>query len=170
MLRTVVFALVLTLCLVACSTQPSPMVWLSKDFTMTNYTSFEIQPAENLTESFLQPEILHFLTVALKEEFAMKDLQLYDSQHDDNKALTVKSEIWAYKINTTPSSRRLNKTVYALCILRIHLFDKESDNFLAEIFTVNQIIFGYGLLEPKTPEEVLKKSAATVAKELAKMM
>jgi len=58
----------------------------------------------------------------------------------------------------------------AVCILRTRLFQKSSGAPVAEIVTVNEIDVGQGLFEPKSPEYVLKKSAAAAAKEVARMM
>lgn len=169
-LRSGVFTLLFTFFLLGCSSTTKPLVWKAEDVAISDFKAFEIQPVLNATDKYIDQEILSILTEYLKEQFEVKNLQLIDPTQTKSEVLTVQSEILVYEVKLFMSPAPPLKNMMALCILRTRLVQKSSSNVVAEIVTVNKINVGQGLFEPKSPEYVLKKSAAAVAKEVAKMM
>ena len=168
--RKGVIALLVVCFLLGCTSTTKPLVWKAKDFTFSNSMAFEILPVLNATGRNIEPEALYFLTVHLNEQFRVNNLQPNDLPHTKSEVLTVQSEILVFKINLFASPAPPQKNMTAVCILRTRLFQKSSVDPVAEIVTVNEIDVGQGLFEPKSPEYVLKKSAAAAAKEVARMM
>lgn len=105
-LRTGVITLLFTFCLLGCTSTTKPLVWKARDVAITDFKAFEIQPVINATGKNIQnargkniePEILSSLTVYLKEQFEVKNLQLIDSLQTESEVLTVQSEILVYEI------------------------------------------------------------------------
>ena len=169
-LRSGIFTLLFTFFLLGCSSTTKPLVWKAEDVALSDFTVFEIQPVLNATDKYIDQGILSILTVYLKEQFEVKNLHLIDPTLTKSKVLGVQSEILVYEVKLFMSPAPPAKNMTALCVLRTRLFQQSSGNVVAEIITVNKSNVGQGLFEPKSPEYVLKKSAAAVAKEVAKMM
>jgi len=169
-LRAGLIALVFMLCLSGCSTTKKSTVWKSDDIDFSDFKAFDIQPVSNATGHFLSPEILSSLKANLKKEFEVKNLSLSKSRHAESDLLTVQSEILKYKFQFFKGPPPPSGDIVGLCIVRTQLLKMPSNHIVAEIITVNQIDVGRGMLEPKKPESLLQDVAATIVREIAKMM
>lgn len=169
-MRRLIIAFLLICCSSGCTSASKPLVWKSKKFTADSYTIYEIQQVSNATGTFIKREVLSFLTESLKDQFTSKNLQLLDSQQSINEVLIVRSEILKYKFQFFTGPPPPSGDTTGLCILRTRLFQKSSDEIVAEIVTVKKVDVGQGILEPDDYEDILRESAAAVALEVAKMM
>jgi len=171
-LRTGIIALLVTLCLSGCSAT-KPVIWKARDVSFSHFRSFEIHPVANATDKIVKNDVMTFLTVFLKEQFQVHNLQLADSRLNKSEVLIVQSDILVYEahklvntsqsfINTTGAARK------AQCSLRTRLVDKSTNNLVAVILTVNEVAIG--TIGYETHEWILKESAAAVAKEVARII
>jgi hypothetical protein len=169
-LRAGLIAIFFILCLSGCSTTKKSTAWKSDDVAFSDFKAFDIQPVSNATGHFLSPEILSSLSANLKEEFEIKKLPLSDSRYTEIEILAVQSEILKYKFQFFKGPPPPSGDIVGLCIVRTRLLQMPSSHIVAEVITVNQIDVGRGVLEPKNPESLLQDAAATIAREVAKML
>jgi hypothetical protein len=171
-LRTGIIALLFTLCLFGCSTT-KPIVWKAQDISFTDFKAFEIRPVFNATGKSVKQDILSFLTASLKEEFELQNLQLADATQPTSRVLVVQSDILVYTTSKQVTGKQVATASggaywLAQCSLLTRLINKSTSNVVARISTTNE--FGVKLREYENHERILKKSAATVATEVAKLM
>jgi len=172
-LRTGIIALLFTLCLSGCSTT-KPIVWKAQDITFTDFKAFEIRPVFNATGTSVKQDILSFLTASLKEQFELQNLQLSDATQTKSRVLVVQSDILVFTTHKQVTGKQVataSSSTYkiAQCSLLTRLINKSTNNVVARISTINE--FGVKLQQyEKTHKMILKKSAETVAKEVAQIM
>jgi len=172
-LRTGIIALLFTLCLFGCSAT-KPIVWKSQDITFTDFKAFEIRPVFNATGKSVKQDILSFLTASLKEQFELQNLQLTDAAQPTSRVLVVQTDILVYTTSKQVTGKQVATASggayrIAQCSLLARLINKSTSTVVARISTINE--FGLKLQqEYKTHEKILEKSAATVAKEVARIM
>ncbi|MCW8858232.1 MAG: hypothetical protein OQK97_00820 [Deltaproteobacteria bacterium] len=170
MLRTAIIAFLSILCLSGCSSTTKSLTWTSSNVVISDFKAFDIQPVSNATGGTISEEVLSSLTQLLRYRFKVENLQLTDSRPTGIDSLTVQSEVLEYKFQyfTGPPPSSGNKS--GLCIVRTRLLQKPANSPVAEIITFYKVDVGQGMLEPKTPEYLLKEVATTIAQEVAKMM
>jgi hypothetical protein len=169
-LRTGIIAFSLIFFLFGCTSPTKSTAWKSDDVVFSDFKSFDVQPVANATGHFLSPEILSSLRANIMEEFEVKNIPLSNSRHAGSDVLAVQSEVLKYKFQFWTGPPPPSGDILGLCIVRTRLMQMPSSHIVAEVITVNQIDVGRGLLEPNKPESLLQESAATIAKEIAKML
>jgi len=170
MLRTAVIVFLSLLCFAGCSSTTKSLTWKSNNIAISNFKSFAIQPVSNATGGVLSEEVLSSLTLLLRDRFNAENLQLADSRTSVSDSLAVQSEILEYKFQYFTGPPPPSGTTSGLCIVRTQLLQKPANIPMAEIITFNKMDVGQGMLELKEPGELLRKSAATIAKEVAGLM
>ena len=169
MTRVVLIVLFFSLCLFGCSSTTKPVVWKSGDIIFSDFQYFDVQPVANATGHTVMQNIPIFLTDSLKQQFVARNLQLVDGQQIGNEVLIVQSEILKYKFQFWTGPPPPSGDIIGLCILRTHLIQKTTGLIIGEIITTNQVNVGRGMLEAKSPDSLLRESAAQIASEVAKM-
>ncbi len=169
MLRVTFIALFISLCLLGCSSTTNPLAWKSNNVDFSEFQNFDIQLVANATGHAVMQDILTFLTGSLKQQFLARDLQLVDGRQTENQVLVVQSEMLKYKFQFFTGPPPPSRDIIGLCILRTRLIQKTTGLIVGEIITTNRVDVGRGMLEPKTPDSLLRESAAQIAREVAKM-
>ena len=167
--RVTLIILLFTLCLLGCSSTTKPVVWTSSDIVFADFQFFDIQPVINATGHKVMQDTLTFLHDSLKKQFMARNLQIIDGRQTGDDVLVVQTEILNYKFQFFTGPPPPSRNIIGRCILRTQLIDKTTDQIVGEIITTNQVDVGRGMLEHKTPDSLLRRSAAQIATELAKM-
>ena len=167
--RASFITLLFCLCLFGCSSSPGPVVWKSDHVIFSDFQFFHIQPVINATGHNVMQDTLTFLHDSLKQQFMARNLQIIDGRQTGNVVLVVQTEILKYKFQFFSGPPPPSRNIIGRCILRTQLIDKTTDQIVGEIITTNQVDVGRGMLEHKTPDSLLRRSAAQIATELAKM-
>jgi hypothetical protein len=173
-LRTGFIALLFTFCLSGCTTI-KPQVWKAQDVSFTNFEAFEIKSSFNATGKSFDQDYLTFLTAYLKKQFKEQNLELNDTPQTKSGILIVETAILVLETEEHSSassglqSSWIGKKGKVLCSLSTRLIEKSTSQVVARISTTKAAGQGiYSRLDIK--ESVLKESAASIAKEVAKLM
>ena len=167
--RVTLIILLFTLCLLGCSSTTKPVVWTSSDIVFADFQFFDIQPVINATGHKVMQDTLTFLHDSLKKQFMARNLQIIDGRQTGDDVLVVQTEILNYKFQFFTGPPPPSRNIIGRCILRTRLIEKTTGQIVGEIITTNQVDVGRGMLESKSPDSLLRGSAAQVATELAKM-
>jgi len=154
------------LCLYGCSHTNKPVAWKSDK---VDFQLFDIQPVINATGHNVMQDTLTFLHDSIKQQFKARNLQIIDGRQNGNDVVVVQTEILTYKFQNFTGPPPPSRNIIGLCILRTRLIDKATVQIVGEIITTEKVDVGRGMLEHKTPDSLLRKSAAQIATELAKM-
>lgn len=165
--RAALIALLFAISFAGCSTT-KPVVWVARDVSFEDFTSFEIPPVFNVKSLPVNQDILALLTVYLMEEFGSKKLQLNHDPRIKKGILIVQSDLMAYELNkvlvTQQGGSRVNRE--ASCTLSTRLIDKATNRVVGKIITVKRI--GVGI--PGSAQEwILRESAVAVAREVIRI-
>ena len=169
MQRASLITFLFCLCLFGCSSSTGPVVWQSDHVIFSDFQFFHIQPVINATGHNVMQDTLTFLHDSLKQQFMARNLQIIDGRQTGTDVLVVQTEILKYKFQFFTGPPPPSRNIIGRCILRTQLIDKTTGQIVGEIITTNQVDVGRGMLEHKTPDSLLRRSATQIATELAKM-
>ena len=157
-------AILLTFFLTGCSTT-KPVIWKEQDLSFSDFNSFEILPVRIATGYFVEERVVSFLNAQLKEQFEVKNLKLVDTLQTTTGVLSVQCFILLYEPHTRVDNLPTRK---AQCAIRTHLIEKGTTRVVARILTLSEV--GIEMRVDDTYKRVLKKAAAAVAEEVAKLI
>ena len=166
MLRNAVIALLSLLCLSACFSTTRSLSWKSGTVAIGQVKSLMIQPVVNATGGALNEEVLRALTRFLREQLKATHLLLTASDAEGSDSLTVQSAVLEYKFQFFSGPPPPSGQTSGLCIVRTHLRKMPENILVAEILTFNKVDVGQGLLEHKTPDPLLRETAAAIVREM----
>ena len=167
--RVILVILLCSLCLYGCSHNNKPVVWKSDHVVFADFQFFAIQPVINATGHHLMQDTLTFLHDSLVQEFMDRNLQPVHGRPTGNDVLVVQTEILNYKFQYFTGPPPPSGNIIGQCILRTRLIQETTGVVIGEIITTNRVDVGRGMLEHKTPDSLLLRSAAQIATEVAKM-
>ncbi len=168
-LRNGIFLLLFALVISGCAATGKPMVWKEKDVALDDYSSFEIQPVVNETGKPLEQDILPLVTDHLRVQFKERGLSLSESPEKSIGVLVVQSVLLNYKTGSAFKRWLAPGAGKTQCTLRSRLFDKQTENMLAEVVAAKEVAAG-GLYTVGADERILKEAAEDIAKEISRMM
>lgn len=166
--RVSLFNLFFCLCLFGCSPSTGPVVWQSDQVVFADFQFFAIPPVINSTGHHVMQDTLTLLHDSLKQQFKARNLQIIDGRQTGNDVLIVQTEILTYKFQYFTGPPPPSRNIIGLCILRTRLVET-TGKIVGEIITTDKVDVGRGMLEHKTPDSLLRRAAAQIATEVAKM-
>ena len=169
MTRVILVILLCALCVYGCSHMNKPVVWKADHVVFADFHFFAIQPVSNATGHHVMQDTLTFLHGSLEQQFVARNLQPPDSRQTGNDVLVVQTEILNYKFQYFTGPPPPSGNIIGQCLLRTRLIQETTGVVIGEIITTNRVDVGRGMLEHKTPDSLLLRSAAQIATEVAKM-
>ena len=157
-------AILLIFFLTGCSTT-KPVTWKEQNLSFSDFNSFEILPVRIETGYVVEEKVVSFLNAQIKEQFEVKNLKLVDTLQTSTGVLSVQCFILLYEAHTRVDNLPTRK---AQCAIRTLLIEKGTTRVVARILTLSEV--GIEMRVDDTYKRVLKKAAAAVAEEVAKLI
>ena len=167
--RVSLFTLFFCLCLFGCSPSPGPVAWKNDKFVFSDFQYFDIQPVINATGHHVMQDPMAFLHGSLRQQFMARNLQIIDGRQTGDDVLVVQTELLNYKFQYFTGPPPPSGNIIGRCILRTRLIQETTGVVVGEIITTNSVDVGRGMLEQKTPDSLLRRSAEQIATEVVKM-
>ena len=167
--RVILIILLCSLCLYGCSHNNKPVAWKANKFVFSDVQYFDIQPVINATGHHVMQDTLTFLHDSLGQQFMARNLLPVEGRQTGNDVLVVQTELLSYKFQYFTGPPPPSGNIIGRCILRARLIQETTGAVVGEIITTESVDVGRGMLEQKTPDSLLRRSAAQIATEVAKM-
>jgi hypothetical protein len=145
----------------------TPIVWMEKGVSLTEYKVFDMLPVSNETGKTFEFDVADTITQHIKSKLKEKGFIIAEETSTAENIITIKSSLTSYEPGSAFQRWLLPGAGKTQCIVKSTLIDKRTEKVLGEI-VANRVVSAGGFYTIGAAKTILETVATDIADEIAK--